>query len=200
MYRKILSLALSLALCAGILATGVFAAGPQRHRPEPPEQEDVSETVSEEQDAAVEEAASVEETVYAFLTEEMGLNRAAAWGVMANISKESDFQTDIWGDGGTSYGLCQWHNDRCSNLMAFCQENGYATDSVLGQMRYLAMELESSYPGVLQQLRETPDTPEGAYDAAWYWCYYFEIPANRDSVAQERGNLAMSWYEEDETV
>ena len=45
-------------------------------------------------------------------------------------------------------------------------------DSVYGQMKYLQYELEENYPAVLEYLRQVEDSPNGAYQAAWYWCYY----------------------------
>ena len=135
-----------------------------------------------------------ETAVFTYLTREMGLNAAAASGVMANIQYESGFDPTIWGDGGTSHGLCQWHNGRCAGLSSFCAENGYDEGSVYGQMAYLQYELETSYPGVLEALRTAEDNASGAYDAAWYWCYYFEVPANREYQADQRGQAAANDY------
>ena len=53
---------------------------------------------------------AVEREVYDYLTNELLLSTAAACGVLANIEHESSFQPTIYGDKGTSYGLCQWHN------------------------------------------------------------------------------------------
>ena len=39
-----------------------------------------------------------------------------------------------------------------------------------------------------------PDTAQGAYDAAYYWCKYFEIPANLEYNSQMRADLAMNLY------
>ena len=135
-----------------------------------------------------------ETAVYTYLTEEMGLNTAAACGVLANIEYESGFDPTVWGDGGTSHGLCQWHSGRCSNLSRFCEENGYDVDSVYGQMAYLEYELTNSYPSVLEDLQNVEDSASGAYDAAWYWCCYFEIPADREYQADLRGTAASEDY------
>ena len=48
-----------------------------------------------------------------------GFNDAAICGILANIEHESGFSTTALGDGGTSYGLCQWHNSRWDNLNNF---------------------------------------------------------------------------------
>ena len=146
-------------------------------------------------DTDVDYAAMDNETaVFTYLTREMGLNTAAACGVMANIQYESGFDSTAWGDGGTSHGLCQWHDGRCANLSSFCERNGYDVDSVYGQMEYLNYELTNSYSSVLEYLLAVEDSADGAYDAAWYWCYYFEVPADRENQAAQRGQVAAGSY------
>ena len=54
-----------------------------------------------------------EKKIYQFLRNRLGLNKAAASGVLANMYFESSFSTVAIGDGGTSLGLCQWHAGRC---------------------------------------------------------------------------------------
>lgn len=128
--------------------------------------------------------------IYAFLRDEIGFNHAAAVGVLANIKMESDYNANAVGDSGSSYGLCQWHNERYSMLVNFCNGNGLDYSSVHGQMRYLQHELPS-YQGVVNYLYGVPDSPQGAYDAAAYWCKYFEAPSNMQARAAERGDYAM---------
>lgn len=50
-----------------------------------------------------------EETTFNFCREVLGLNIAGAVGVVTNIAAESAFKTGALGDGGTSFGICQWH-------------------------------------------------------------------------------------------
>ena len=38
------------------------------------------------------------------------------------------------------------------------------------------------------------NSADGAYNAGYYWCYYYEVPANKESVAVTRGNLAKNTY------
>lgn len=131
-----------------------------------------------------------ETAVATYLTREMDLNLAAVCGILANMEYESGIAPSVWGDGGTSYGLCQWHESRCRSLFSFCRENGYDVDSVYGQVEYLRYELEKDYPTVLESLQNVEDSSAGAYRAAWCWCCYYEIPAQRDVQASLRGNLA----------
>lgn len=142
-------------------------------------------------------AANVDENtkaIYQYLTTEMGLNHAGACGVLANIQLESDFSPLSLGDGGSSYGICQWHNERFNSLISFCNANGYDYNTVLGQLKFLQTELSSSYPGVLSYIMNVPNTAQGAYDAAYYWCVHFEVPDHTAERAAQRGNLAMNEY------
>ena len=133
----------------------------------------------------------VESAVTTYLSREMKLNPAAVCGILANIEYESDFSPTVWGDDGTSYGLCQWHESRCRSLFLFCQENGYAPDSVIGQMRYPEQELNEDYPELLTYLQTVENSAAGAYNAAWYWCWYYEIPAQREEQTILRGEQAL---------
>ncbi|MBR2796226.1 MAG: hypothetical protein IKE17_00555 [Clostridia bacterium] len=133
---------------------------------------------------------SNEHIIYAFLIGDMKLNRAAAMGVMANIYWESGYKAVIDGDGGTSYGLCQWHAGRKTRLINWCTENGLDYNSVEGQMKFLQYELPNFYPSVDSYIRQVENTADGAYDAAYYFCFNFEAPANRTAQSTKRGNYA----------
>lgn len=140
------------------------------------------------------EAATVnEKTTFSFFTETMGLSPAAACGVMANIKCESGFQPEITGGGG-SYGICQWTGVRKSRLQNWCSTNGYAYSSLKGQLHYLQYELKTYFPNVVNYLKTVGNTSSGAYHAAFYFCYYFEIPANTYNTSVYRGKLAQSTY------
>lgn len=140
------------------------------------------------------EQMAVEREVYAFLTDELGLSTAAACGVLANIEHESAFRPTIVGDQGTSYGLCQWHNERFSALRGYCSALGLDYRTVEGQMAYLRYELGNRYTTLLLTLQSIDDTPEGAYRAAYLWCIQFEKPSNMQAKAAARGELAQGKY------
>lgn len=136
----------------------------------------------------------VERQVFDYLTDTMGLNSAAACGVMANIEAESGFSLGALGDSGSSYGLCQWHNSRFDNLKSFCAQQGLDYWTLEGQMGYLSMELKTWYQSTYNVLRTVPNTPEGAYEAAAFWCIHFEAPADAQNAAVRRGNDAQFRY------
>ena len=129
-----------------------------------------------------------------YLMSELGLNQAAACGVLANIYYESNFNPHAIGDGGTSYGICQWHLGRYTALVNFCNNAGLSYGSVEGQLRFLEYELRTSYPGVLNHLLGVPNTAEGAFDAGYFWCYHFERPAAIQASSVRRGNAAKNSY------
>lgn len=137
---------------------------------------------------------AVERQIFDFLTQQMGLNSAAASGVLANIEAESGFSLTAYGDGGTSFGLCQWHNSRFTNLRSFCRNQGYDYTSLEGQLNYLSFELRTKYTDTYNVLRNVPDTADGAYQAAYYWCVHFEVPANKEAAGARRGRTAQLKY------
>ena len=135
--------------------------------------------------------------IFAALTGELGMNSAAACGVLANMHAESALNPrsscrDI--NGKTSYGLCQWNGSRFTRLKEWCAENGEDYTTVTGQLRFLAYELPNAYPTVYDYVMSVDDTEDGSYDAAYYWCYYYEMPASRGKRSVERGNLAQDTY------
>lgn len=143
-------------------------------------------------------AASQKDSVYSYLTEKLGFNSAAACGIMANIEHESNFNPRcviIDCNGLPSGGLCQWNGSRFRNLKNFCYQKGYNYLSTEGQLEYLKHELtKKTYKHIYNYLKSVPNSAQGAYNAAYYWCYYFEIPTNRVSKGTSRGNAAKSRY------
>ncbi len=135
-------------------------------------------------------ADSNEHTIYAFLISEMGYNRAAAMGVMANIKYESGYRPVCDGDRGTSYGICQWHAGRKSNLIAYCEENMLDYTTLEGQLRFFKYEITTRYSSVHAYLKSVENTAEGAYDAGYYFCFNFEAPAARTSQSTKRATYA----------
>ncbi len=136
--------------------------------------------------------------IFRILTTKLDLNPAAACGIMANMEKESSFDSTVViidSNGLPSGGLCQWNGGRFSNLKNYCSKNGYDYLTIEGQLAYLQHEISSSYyKHIYDYLKSRPNTASGAYDAAWYWCYYFEIPANASTKAAQRGSVAQNTY------
>jgi len=136
-----------------------------------------------------------EHRIYEYLINS-GFNTAAAVGILANIEAESSFNPNATGDYvngvATSYGICQWHNDRWTNLKNKRPNDWTTLD---GQLAFLVQELQESKKTINSYMRNSiPNTADGAYEAGRYWCYNFEVPANRTIVSQNRGNRAKNYY------
>ncbi len=139
-----------------------------------------------------------QDTIYNYLSQK-GFNDAAISGILANIQHESGFDPTAVGDGGTSYGICQWHDTsngsgRWTNMVNYCNNNNLNPDSVEGQVNYLVYELENNYPNVYEKIKNVPNTADGAYDAAYEWTVNYEIPANAEVAGQNRGDTAVSSF------
>ena len=114
-------------------------------------------------------AASNVDTIYNFLKSEVGLNSAAACGVLANIQYESGFNPTAYNpndNGGPSYGICQWHDGNgCTNftkLKDWCTANGYDYTKLDAQLRYLKYSLNKDFKGLLTCLKSVRNNAEGA--------------------------------------
>ena len=136
--------------------------------------------------------------VFQYLTQKLGFNSAASCGILANIEHESEFNPKLVirdANGLPSGGLCQWNGGRFTNLRNFCSNRGYDYLSIQGQLEYLKYELQKdSFKHIYDYLKKVPNSKEGAYNAAYYWCYYFEVPRNRAKQADARGNSAAGKY------
>lgn len=83
-------------------------------------------------------------------------NDYAVRGIYGNLMQESSGRIDNRGDGGSSYGIAQWHNDRMNNLF-----NKYGSSPTLdNQLDYLWEELNGPYKKVLDQLRNSKNVEE----------------------------------------
>lgn len=102
-----------------------------------------------------------------------GYSPSQASGIAGNIYVESGYKTGALGDGGTSYGLCQWHKTRWERLVKFCEENDLDSASVEGQLIYLDWELKTREKKARKELMKTT-TP---YDSAYAFAKYFERPS-----------------------
>ena len=106
-----------------------------------------------------------------------------AIALMANAAHESGYNTGAHGDGGTSYGLFQWHNERKQGLTS-SYPNSYNT--VQSQYNYLLTEL-NGYSSLYNDLISgNKSSKELTYD----FCYNFERPANKELSCKNRMSSA----------
>lgn len=129
--------------------------------------------------------------IYKILREEYNLNNASICGILSNIYYESNFNPEVFGDGGTSYGLCQWHNERFTLL-----KNTYPDDynTISSQINFLFMELKGGYKTLYNKIIKANDTVSDAYNIASLFCLKYEIPADKEEKANTRGEYAKKLF------
>lgn len=139
---------------------------------------------------------SNEAKVYKYLTGTLKLKKAAALGIMANIEAESDYDSGLIEAGNSiGFGLLQWSFDRRTALESYLDKNGFPRDSIEGQMQYMMVELNQSYYNhILKKLQGVADSAQGAYEAGYYFCKYYEVPADKEAQSVARGARARDSY------
>ena len=137
---------------------------------------------------------NVMQYIYNSLRNNFGLHHAAACAVLANAYHESGYNYTVLGDGGTSYGIFQWHNSRWESLKKWCEQNGYDWQNADGQIAYLKEEFSTGYSDVLDYLLNVEDSDLGAFDGAYYMCAHFEMPRDTINQAKKRGNAAVEIF------
>ena len=130
-------------------------------------------------------------TIQYYLMNNLGLNRAASCGVLANIYRESSYRPDAWNPAGY-YGLCQWGGARYDRLFSWCSENGLSGDTLEGQLGYLGYELSGPYRSVLDQLLALEDSEECAWQAGYIFAMQFEVSGTAN--AERAGQYAQELY------
>ena len=148
-------------------------------------------------------AGDYEAEIYQYLTGTLGLNAAAACGVLGNLHVETGgtFSPAAYNpndSGGTkSYGVCQWNDgkaagDRYGQLLQWCGANGLDAKSLAGQLRFMQHELETTPYYRLAALKAVDNTAEGAYTAAQIFAIYYE--GCNSATHARRGELARDTY------
>lgn len=159
---------------------------------EPTETEPV-ETEPEEWE--YDDSLSAEKNIFIYLTEYLGYPNAAACGIVSNIAHETGWTFNPNIGSQYCYGLIQWTSGRLSNLKNWCYENGKDYTTIQGQLDFMHWELvyDDTY-GTYDYIMQCEDSTDGAYNAGWYFCYWFERPANASARANLRGSDAIGYY------
>lgn len=111
-----------------------------------------------------------------------GLSNNSVAAIMTNINAESGFNNNTVGDHGTSYGLCQWHNGRWTNL-----KNSFPSNwqTVGAQLQFLMNELHGGYASLYNALK----SGNGDVSSLTYtFCSNFERPANTVATCRNRAS------------
>lgn len=134
----------------------------------------------------------IQDTTYIFLTTELGMSPGGACGAMGNFQVECAWNLTAVGDNGTSFGLCQWHNDRWQNLRSFCAGNGFDDSSLEGQLRFLQHELSTTQGAVMPYMQSAGNSAGGARSAALSWAQIFEV-CTPDSYSARQSYAESYW-------
>jgi hypothetical protein len=128
------------------------------------------------------------------LVEEKGIPiqkaKYLAAGAVGSMQGESgqNLNPGLWGDGGTSYGIAQWHraNKRNDRLTPLESKYGVNNKSLTDQLNYLWWELNTREKGAYQKWIAATDVR----DAAKKWTTHFERPRNPTSKGRVRAGYA----------
>ena len=124
-----------------------------------------------------------------------GMCAAVGCGIAANMKAESNFRTNAVGDNGTSFGICQWHNNRGTAMKSFCENYGGDWNiNLTGQLEYLWWELCNNKGYGLSDLRTIYNSLEGAKKAADIFVRKFERPKNVDNASIKRQANAETYW------
>ena len=117
--------------------------------------------------------------------ESQGWSHAQAAGIVANLTTESRLSPSAVGDGGSAYGLGQWHPDRQQTFeQAFGHPiQGSSFDQQLQFVQYELTHTESSAGGRLR-------SATSAGEAGSLVSLYYERPADASGEAASRATLA----------
>jgi uncharacterized coiled-coil DUF342 family protein len=123
-----------------------------------------------------------------FLTERMGMTHESAKGVIANFQGESgrNLNPNLVGDGGTSYGVAQWHASRWTDLKQFAAKNGLDWKTTEAQQEFFRHEMTRKFSGLTQFLQNNRSSEA----ATRRMVYEFERPARPAAdTAKRQGNI-----------
>ena len=146
-----------------------------------------------------------------------GLTLAGAAGVIANVEAESAFKetnlqdtyerslgmsdrsyTDAVDCGSyqdftrdaAGYGLAQWTAaERKAKMLVFFKQRGVSIGDFRTQVDYLLHEMRG-----YTRAWETCTSSNEAYECGYAVCRYYEIPADTEAQARQRGYRATNWY------
>lgn len=118
------------------------------------------------------------DTIYTYLINDLGLNKATATAIVTNIDCESAFNPmaeTIDTNGLTSFGICQWNGPRYESLLSYCDNNNLNPYNLNSQLKYLKWELGNTHNTQYSTMKTFDNNAQGAYDASYYWASKFEV-------------------------
>lgn len=120
----------------------------------------------------------------AYLIEKHNYSPSGAAAIVANLHHESGLRPGAVGDGGTSFGIAQWHNERATNAAKFIGKP-LPKASLFEQLDFLNHELQG-YKGLSKALRQQGDPGQ----LAAMFTRQFERPADPNGQSAIRAKTA----------
>ena len=118
---------------------------------------------------------------------EKGLEPHVAAGIAGNIAKESNGNPTIWGDNDNSFGLFQKNiRGELPAYQKWAQENKRDMNDPKAQIDHVIERLNGPYAKVYQQMRESNDPAQAAYQFA----VGYERPVPATARYEERMKIA----------
>jgi hypothetical protein len=105
----------------------------------------------------------------------------AACGIIGNLVVESQMSPTLLDDGGTSYGLAQWHRERWNALKAFARRAGKPASDFRLQLEFIHYELQTEETLAREALKRAKNIRE-----ATLAFLHFERPRNYTESNPER--------------
>jgi|tagenome__1003787_1003787.scaffolds.fasta_scaffold20775262_1 hypothetical protein len=119
-----------------------------------------------------------------------GWTQAQACGIIANIEAESSFNEHAVGDGGTAFGLAQWHPDRQRNFKTHFGHN-IQSSSFDEQVEFINFEMLRGTETRAGRHLQTATAPR---EAGIVVSQFYERPNDPNgSVSEHRGDRAEDW-------
>jgi hypothetical protein len=104
-----------------------------------------------------------------------------ACGIVGNLVAESEMSPTLLDDGGTSYGLAQWHLERWDALKAFAKKAGKESSDFRLQLEFIQYELQTEETLAREALKSAKNIRE-----ATLAFLHFERPRNYSETNPER--------------
>ena len=115
---------------------------------------------------------------------------APACGILGNVQRESGFNPGASGDGGSAYGLGQWHPDRQKAFQQHFQKPIQGS-SLEDQTHFITFEMREGNETAAGRALLLATTPESAADVV---CRKYERPADKDGESRKRASSARAFF------
>lgn len=119
-----------------------------------------------------------------------GLTREQAAGILGNLMQESNLDTKILGDSGTSIGLAQWRKERRDALRNFANVTGKDKFDYFTQLDFIIHELNTTEKDAFEKLKQAKTVEE----ASDIFSKHYERPNINFAHNDKRRNYARQFY------